>query len=222
MVYDVTEVMDMYNAAGLLLGLSSLCSWIGILRYLSFFPKYNLLFVTIQKTLPFILRFLLCAFIIYCGFIFCGWIVLGPYHTKFRTISTTFETLFALINGDDMYSTFANLETESIYVWVFSEIYLYSFICLFIYVVSSLVIALIIDGYDTVKKYYADGFPKSRLQKFSEEDTPRWSGPHDWQDLTTAMEARSVCLPCCFKTPKYIADMITADTYLNRHVNSFI
>ena len=30
-----------YNAAGLLLGLSSLFSWFGILRYLSFFRKYN-------------------------------------------------------------------------------------------------------------------------------------------------------------------------------------
>lgn len=33
--------MDFYTAAGLLLGISSLLSWIGILRYLSFFPKYN-------------------------------------------------------------------------------------------------------------------------------------------------------------------------------------
>jgi hypothetical protein len=89
--------------------------------------------------------------IICCGFTFCGWIVLGPYHTKFRTLSTTCDALFSLINGDDMYTTFANLETESIYIWLFSEIYLYSFICLFIYIVSSLLIALVIDGYDTVK-----------------------------------------------------------------------
>jgi mucolipin len=82
---------------------------------------------------------------------FCGWIVLGPYHTKFRTLATTFETMFGLINGDDMYTTFANIETESIYIWMFSQIYLYSFSFLFVYVVSSLIIALIIDGYDTVK-----------------------------------------------------------------------
>ena len=50
-----------------------------------------------------------------------------------------------------MYTTFANLETESNYIWFFSEIYLYSFTCLFIYLIASLVIALIIDGYDTVK-----------------------------------------------------------------------
>ncbi|CAF0966426.1 unnamed protein product [Rotaria sordida] len=215
------KVTDDYNAAGLLLGLSSLLSWIGILRYLSFFRKYNLLFVTISTSLPLILRFLLCALIIYCGYMFCGWIVLGPYHTKFRTISTTFETLFGLINGDDMYSTYANLETESIYIWVFSEIYLYSFICLFIYVVSSLVIALIIDGYDTVKRYYIDGFPKSRLQQFSEENAPQWSGLNNWQDLTTAIGARSVCFPCCSKTPQNLTDMITADAHLMQNVNTF-
>ncbi|CAF2135083.1 unnamed protein product [Rotaria magnacalcarata] len=215
------KTIDLYNAAGLLLGLSSLFSWFCILRYLSFFPKYNLLFETAQKALPLILRFLLCSLIIYCGFMFCGWIVLGPYHTKFRTLSTTFETLFGLINGDDMYATYANIETESVYVWLFSKIYLYSFICLFIYVISSLVIALIIDGYDTVKKYYTDGFPKSRLQKFSEENLPQRSNQNDWQTLTAAIGARSVCFPCCFKTPQSLKDMITADTYLARHVNAF-
>ena len=82
---------------------------------------------------------------------FCGWIVLGPYHTKFRTLSTASETLFGLINGDDMYATFANIETESIYIWLFSEIYLYSFICFFIYVITSLIIGLLIDAFETVK-----------------------------------------------------------------------
>jgi hypothetical protein len=93
----------------------------------------------------------MCAIIIYCGFMFCGWIVLGPYHSKFESLSSTSDTMFSLINGDDMYATFANLETESYYIWLFSQIYLLSFISLFIYVVLSLSIALIIDGYETVK-----------------------------------------------------------------------
>ncbi|CAF1466553.1 unnamed protein product [Adineta steineri] len=215
------KVMDDYNAAGLLLGLSSLLSWVSFLRYLSFFRKYNLLFVTIKKALPLLLRFLFCSFIIYCGFMFCGWIVLGPYHTKFRTLSTTFETLFGLINGDDMYTTFANLETESIHIWIFSEIYLYSFSCLFIYVISSLVIALIIDGYETVKEYYTGGFPKTRLQIFSEEDIRQLSSAHDWQDLTTAVESKSACFPCCFRTPSDLTDVAARDVYLVRHINSF-
>ncbi|CAF1087955.1 unnamed protein product [Adineta ricciae] len=214
------KVTDEYDAAGLLLGLSSLFSWISFLRYLSFFRKYNLLFVTIQKALPLLLRFLFCAIIIYCGFMFCGWIVLGPYHSKFRTLSTTCETVFGLINGDDMYTTFANIETESIYIWIFSEIYLYSFSFLFIYVVSSLIIALIIDGYETVKEYYTGGFPKSRLQKFSEEDISELSNTQDWHDLTTAIQSRSVCLPCCFKAPKELAEMVARDTQLINHLRT--
>lgn len=35
------QASNNYNAAGLLLGVSSLFSWFGILRYLSFFRKYN-------------------------------------------------------------------------------------------------------------------------------------------------------------------------------------
>jgi hypothetical protein len=82
---------------------------------------------------------------------FCGWIVLGPYHSKFESLSSTSDAMFSLINGDDMYATFTNLETESFYIWLFSQIYLLSFISLFIYVVLSLSITLIIDGYETVK-----------------------------------------------------------------------
>ena len=98
-----------------------------------------------------LIRFVVVAIIIYCGFVFCGWLVLGPYHTKFETLSSTYEALFSLINGDDMYATFANIETESTYIWLFSQVYLISFISLFIYMVLSLFIALIIDGYETVK-----------------------------------------------------------------------
>jgi len=49
------------------------------------------------------------------------------------------------MNGDDMYTTFANLETESFYIWIFCEIYLISFISLFIYVVFFTCIHLIMD-----------------------------------------------------------------------------
>lgn len=61
------------------------------------------------------------------------------------------ECLFSLINGDDMFATFAKMQQKSYLVWLFSRIYLYSFISLFIYMVLSLFIALITDTYETVK-----------------------------------------------------------------------
>lgn len=50
-----------------------------------------------------------------------------------------------------MFATFAKMQQKSYLVWLFSRIYLYSFISLFIYMVLSLFIALITDTYETVK-----------------------------------------------------------------------
>ena len=78
----------------------------------------------------------------------------------------TSECLFALINGDDMFATFAGMSSKSVLLWWFCRIYLYTFISLFIYVVLSLFVALIMDAYETVKLYYSEGFPRSVLYDF--------------------------------------------------------
>lgn len=51
-------------------------------------------------------------------------------------------------------------------LWWFSRFYLYSFISLYIYVVLSLFISVIMDAYDTIKKFYRDGFPLNDLRTF--------------------------------------------------------
>lgn len=61
------------------------------------------------------------------------------------------ECLFSLINGDDMFVTFAEMQKSGTLVWVFSQVYLYTFISLFIYMVLSLFIALITGAYETIK-----------------------------------------------------------------------
>ncbi|XP_031950560.1 mucolipin-1-like isoform X2 [Corvus moneduloides] len=61
------------------------------------------------------------------------------------------ECLFSLVNGDDMFATFAALRPSGALVWLFSQVYLYSFSALFIYMVLSLFIALITGSYDTIK-----------------------------------------------------------------------
>lgn len=61
------------------------------------------------------------------------------------------ECLFSLINGDDMFVTFASMQQSSYLVWLFSQLYLYTFISLFIYMVLSLFIALITGSYETIK-----------------------------------------------------------------------
>ncbi|KAM9621248.1 mucolipin-2 isoform 3-T3 [Morphnus guianensis] len=155
-----------YDVCSILLGTSTLFVWVGVIRYLGYFQTYNVLILTMQASLPKVLRFCCCAGMIYLGYTFCGWIVLGPYHEKFEDLNTVAECLFSLVNGDDMFATFAQIQQKSMLVWVFSRLYLYSFISLFIYMILSLFIALITDSYDTIKKYQQSGFPVTDLHEF--------------------------------------------------------
>ncbi len=72
------------------------------LRYLGFFDTYNVLILTLKGALPNVVRFMICAGIVYLGYTFCGWVVLGPYHYKFKTLESTSECLFSLINGNNI------------------------------------------------------------------------------------------------------------------------
>ncbi|XP_076196639.1 mucolipin-3-like isoform X1 [Aptenodytes patagonicus] len=222
-----------YDVCSILLGISTMLVWLGVIRYLGFFQKYNvriswdlravgiysvccykrtgrnawlnsnclhcfvqLLILTLRAALPNVIRFCCCAAMIYLGYCFCGWIVLGPYHVKFRSLNMVSECLFSLINGDDMFATFAKMQQKSYLVWLFSRIYLYSFISLFIYMVLSLFIALITDTYETVKHYQQDGFPETELQRFISQckDLPH-SGRYRLE------EESSVSLFCCCNGP---------------------
>jgi mucolipin len=164
-----------FSTCSLFLGIGNLLVWMGLLRYLGFFRKYNVLILTMKRALPNVIRFMMCTLLLYGGFCLCGWLVLGPYHIKFKNLSTTSECLFSLLNGDDMFATFEALNPKGdSLIWWFSRLYLYCFISLFIYIILSLFISIIMDAYDTIKNYYESGFPLSHFQKFiieSPEDT---------------------------------------------------
>lgn len=91
-------VVDQWDTCSLFLGIGNLLVWFGVLRYLGFFKTYNVVILTLKKAAPKIFRFLVAALLIYAGFAFCGWLILGPYHMKFRSLATTSECLFSLID----------------------------------------------------------------------------------------------------------------------------
>ncbi|RVE61902.1 hypothetical protein OJAV_G00176440 [Oryzias javanicus] len=95
-----------------------------------------------------------------------------------------------------MYATFLKTRDNCYMVWLFSRLYLYSFISLFIYMVLSLFIALITDTYETIKHHQKDQECVSQLHSFIAEcrDRPE-SGKYQ-----TDVEASACCVsPCgCF------------------------
>ncbi|XP_016076106.1 PREDICTED: mucolipin-2 [Miniopterus natalensis] len=190
-----------YDLCSILLGTSTLLVWVGVIRYLGYFQKYNVLILTMQASLPKVLRFCACAGMIYLGYTFCGWIVLGPYHNKFEALNTVSECLFSLVNGDDMFATFAQIQQKSLLVWLFSRLYLYSFISLFIYMILSLFIALITDSYDTIKKYQQNGFPATDLQEFLKESSNQEEYPKESSAFLSCICCLRRSVLCFIRSP---------------------
>ena len=74
--------MNMVDITSIIVGLAVFAQWCGILRFLSYFDKYNMLLLTLRLSIPSVARFFVCAGILYLAFLFCGWLVLGAYHPK--------------------------------------------------------------------------------------------------------------------------------------------
>ncbi|CAH8568886.1 unnamed protein product [Heterobilharzia americana] len=141
-----------YEPLTYLMGVGALLVWIGILYYVGFSYDNSLLIRTISRSIPGLLRFCVCALILFFAFSLCGWVVLGPYNIKFRTFMSTVECLYSLINGDDMFVTFTIInENDPMGIYLFSRLFLYLFITLFIYVVLNLFVTIIFEAYEEVK-----------------------------------------------------------------------
>ncbi|XP_043835046.1 mucolipin-1 isoform X5 [Dromiciops gliroides] len=190
-----------YDVCSILLGTSTLLVWVGVIRYLTFFQKYNILIATLRVALPSVMRFCCCVAVIYLGYCFCGWIVLGPYHMKFRSLSMVSECLFSLINGDDMFVTFAAMQAHSGLVWLFSQLYLYSFISLFIYMVLSLFIALITGSYETIKQHQSEGEGEAQGSQLQAYIAKCQDSPTSGKFRRGSGSACSLLCCCCTREP---------------------
>lgn len=153
---------SLFTLTGILLGMGALLVYVGVLRYFGFFNQYNILILTMKKSIPSMLRFMSCAIVLYVGFLIAGWVIIGPYSMKFRTLGESSEALFSLMNGDDMFATFYTINDSNTTIKVFGTIYIYCFVSMFIYVVLSLFIAIIMDAYEVVKDRYSYGLAVER------------------------------------------------------------
>ena len=110
------------------LGIGTALVWIGTLRYFGFFQYFNVIIIVVKIAAPHMIKFLACASILYAAFVLSGWMILGSYHIKFKTIMSTSECLFSLINGDDMFVTFSSSPDQAWPEYVFSRLVIEIFI----------------------------------------------------------------------------------------------
>jgi len=141
--------MDVANRFAII-GVSAIMAWICVIRYLRYFHIYYALIRTLSRAVPKCMRFVTGVFPILIGYALLG-NCLFYQSVMFSTISGSIATLFSLLNGDIIRDTFSDVE-QLVPFW--GHVYLYSFLCLFIYVVLHIFISIVEEAYFNSKSEY--------------------------------------------------------------------
>ncbi|ETW08978.1 hypothetical protein H310_01456 [Aphanomyces invadans] len=137
--------------------LTSAAQWVALLRFLSFNPRTYILGLTLKRGAPQVVEFLIGVCPLFVGYVLCGTIMYGATVPRFAGMATTATTLFALANGDEIRDTFVSLPWHG-------QVYLYSYIVIFAYVVLMVCIGIMEDA------FFTSAFPSLWKEKTLSED----------------------------------------------------
>eukprot|EP00736_Rhodelphis_marinus_P006871 Rmarinus@m.9062 len=128
----------------LCIGLGCALSVVSLLQYLPRDADYNLLFRTIRESLPDVGRFVAGVLPVYLAYVFFGTIFFSDKSSAFKNLAQTSITLFSVMQGDALVDRFEELSAAQP---VIGQVYLYSYMALFIFVVFNLFLAIIAEAY---------------------------------------------------------------------------
>ncbi|KAL3664480.1 hypothetical protein V7S43_010234 [Phytophthora oleae] len=117
--------------------------WGSLVRYLQVNTRFHILGLTLQRGLPRVMRFLVGVLPIFVGFVLFGTVMFGAKVPRFQSASATATTLFSVANGDEVHDTFNDVAYTP---WI-GQIYVYSYMILFSYVVLMVCIGIIEDAF---------------------------------------------------------------------------
>jgi len=125
-------------------GMGCALLWTNSISFLAHKPSYYTVVLTLRRALPRVARFLVGVIPIFLGYALFGLLYFGDHSERFGSFGVSLFTLFAVLNGDVIRETFTDL--VSIYPML-SQVYLYSFICLFTFVVLNVFIAIVEESF---------------------------------------------------------------------------
>ncbi|KAF4743272.1 Mucolipin-2 [Perkinsus olseni] len=79
----------------------------------------------------------------------CGTCVFWP-SSNFASLSDALMAMFSLLNGDIIHDMFMDMTSIS---WFWGQVYCYTFLCLFIYVVLNIFLAIVDEAFCTAKRF---------------------------------------------------------------------
>ncbi|KAI9920030.1 hypothetical protein PsorP6_015716 [Peronosclerospora sorghi] len=117
--------------------------WGSLVRYFHDHSRFHILGRTLRRGLPRVVQFLLGVFPIFVGFVLFGTVMFGAKVPRFQSASVTATTLFSVANGDEIHDTFHDVAYTP---WI-GQLYVYSYLILFSYVVLMVCIGIIEDAF---------------------------------------------------------------------------
>ena len=149
-------------------GIAVAMAWIVLVSHLENQPRFYLLMKTLRRGTPKALRFTAGCFPILMGYALLGTVMFGGYADRFGSLDASFVVLFSLMNGDIIDETFDSIFFEgNLFLKIFSRLYLYTFIALFVYAILNILLVILEDAYFLVKRQVIEGI-KEGLERDEE------------------------------------------------------
>eukprot|EP01029_Cantina_marsupialis_P031246 TRINITY_DN8907_c0_g1_i1.p1 TRINITY_DN8907_c0_g1~~TRINITY_DN8907_c0_g1_i1.p1 ORF type:complete len:669 (-),score=188.98 TRINITY_DN8907_c0_g1_i1:111-2117(-) len=127
-----------------LLGTGCACLYFSLVRFLESRKAFYVLVLTLWRGIPRVMKFMVGVAPVMLGYAWFGVAYFGFQSDCFRSFTDSMVTLFAVLNGDVIRDTYVDI---MYYAPVVSQIYLYSFICLFIYVILNSFVAIVQEAF---------------------------------------------------------------------------
>eukprot|EP01135_Chromosphaera_perkinsii_P006681 Nk52_evm83s554 gene=Nk52_evmTU83s554 len=146
------DTLNDVDFSDLLLSIGAMCSWVGLIKYFEWRPKFYVLFLAIKNSLLRVGRFIITITPIYVGYTFAGVVLFHNNRSKFGDASKSARTLFALLCGDNIWAVFNELDSRpNFFYTLMGHIYVYTFCITFLTTVLNVFIFIIQDGYQMAK-----------------------------------------------------------------------
>ena len=134
-------------------GFSCALLWVSFAQFYRGSKKYSAFILTMKHALPILAPFLIGVLPVIIGYAVFGLSYFGSHLDAFASLSNSINTLFSVLNSDVIYEMFTSLWAPN---QVVVNVYLYSFIVIFVYLVLSVTISVIEHSY-----FVSQGTPRT-------------------------------------------------------------
>ena len=149
-LYTDDTYLDLpYN---LLLGLGTFFSLINLPRYFELFRHFSVLINTLRISFRRVMAFMISVLPIFFAYVLLGVAIFSNFSERFGSMDQVAVALFCIANGDELHATFEDLRVT--FPWqVVAQIYMYTFLVLFIFGVLNIIIFVVDDAFDAAKNW---------------------------------------------------------------------